>query len=77
MQVYFINILNLVNILETNDYDNNVCNLCAKNKKYIELYILKKDELVALVRSTNSVVENSSQTPIKYGEKRVFLFSKK
>ena len=42
MQVYFINILNLVNILETNDYDNNVCNLCAKNKKYIVLYILKK-----------------------------------
>ena len=40
MQVYFINILNLVNILETNDYDNNVCNLCAKNKKYIVLYVL-------------------------------------
>ena len=59
MQVYFRNILNLVNILETNDYDNNVCNLCAKNKKYIVLYILKKDEHVALVRSTSNVVESS------------------
>lgn len=59
MQLYFINILNLVNILETNDYDNNVRNLCAKIKKYIVLYILKKDELVVRVKNTNNAVESS------------------